>query len=137
MQELIHNEWFVLSMAALLIFGLTQLLKTPIKLATKRIANERVRRMVNATILIIPFALGVVFEIAYSHFVGVSPFSWITYGTAATGAYSFAERFFKVPNPYNTEEGKAAVEFVEAINADGKIDENDTDRVKAYLEKVK
>lgn len=128
-KQLLSNDYFVVCAMAVIIFGITQLLKLPIKAITKAITKrikkdvvrERVRKILNAIILFIPFALGVLFEWLYSTYYLKDAFSVIAglgYGTAGISLYSFVERFFKVkiPNPYTeTEEGKAVVELVEDV----------------------
>ena len=140
--KLLNNEYFVWCAMAVIIFALTQVLKLPIKYFTKKISNQRVRRMVNATILLIPFALGVVCDFLYSTYYLHATFSVITglgYGTAGISLYGVIERFFKVKlnNPYETEEGKAVIEAVEDVSSDGKVDENDKHAVKDFWNKVK
>lgn len=142
MELLLHNDYFVWCAMAVIIFGITQVLKLPIKCFTKKIANERARKIVNATILIIPFVLGVLFEFLYSTYYLHSAFTVITglgYGTASISLYGIVERFFKVkiPNPYETtEEGKAVTDLVESIQADGKVDHEDKTAVEEFLEKL-
>ena len=140
--SLLRNEYFVWGAMAVIIFALTQVLKLPIKACTKHIANERVRRMVNATILLIPFAVGVALDFVYSTYYLHGAFSIINglgYGTAGISLYGASERFFKVkvPNPYETEEGKAVTELVDEISADGKVDGNDKHAVADFWNKVK
>lgn len=140
--ELLKNEYFVWCAMAVIIFALTQVLKLPIKYFTKKISNQRVRRMVNATILLIPFALGVLVDFLYSTYYLHSAFTIITglgYGTAGISLYGAIERFFKVKteNPYETEAGKAVTELVEEISADGKVDGNDKHAVADFWNKVK
>ena len=140
--KLLNNEYFVWCAMAVIIFALTQVLKLPIKYFTKKISNERVRRMVNATILLIPFALGVLVDFLYSTYYLHSAFTIITglgYGTAGISLYGAIERFFKVKteNPYETEAGKAVTELVEEISKDGKVDENDKHAVADFWNKGK
>lgn len=119
--QLLSNSYFVWCAMAVIVFGVTQLLKLPIKLVTKKIKNERVRRSVNAVILLIPFGLGVLFEFLYSTYYLKEAFSVITglgYGTAGISLYGVIERFFKVKvqNPYTeTDEGKAVTDFVQDV----------------------
>ena len=141
-KKLLSNDYFVWCGMAVIIFALTQLLKLPIKHWTKNIKNERVRRIVNATILIIPFALGVLADFLYSTYYLHTAFSAINglgYGSAGISLYGLIERFFKVSieNPYESVEGEAVVELVEDIKADGKVDKNDQHAVKDFWEKVK
>lgn len=140
--KLLNNDYFVWCAMAVIIFALTQVLKLPIKYFTKKISNQRVRRMVNATILLIPFALGVLVDFLYSTYYLHSAFTIITglgYGTAGISLYGAIERFFKVKtdNPYETEAGKAVTELVEEISKDGKVDENDKHAVADFWNKVK
>ena len=140
--KLLNNEYFVWCAMAVIIFALTQVLKLPIKACTKHIKNERVRRMVNATILLIPFALGVLVDFLYSTYYLHAAFSVITglgYGTAGISLYGAIERFFKVKtdNPYETEAGKAVTELVEEISKDGKVDGSDKHAVADFWNKVK
>ena len=140
--ELLKNDYFVWCAMAVIIFALTQVLKLPIKACTKHIKNERVRRMVNATILIIPFALGVLADFLYSTYYLHTAFTVITglgYGTAGISLYGAIERFFKVKteNPYDSEVGKAVQELVEEVSKDGKVDDSDKHAVKDFLDKLK
>ena len=140
--KLLNNEYFVWCAMAVIIFALTQVLKLPIKACTKHIKNERLRRMVNATILLIPFALGVLADFLYSTYYLHTAFTVITalgYGTAGISLYGAIERFFKVKteNPYETEAGKAVTELVDEISKDGKVDENDKHAVADFWNKVK
>lgn len=140
--RLLNNNYFVWCAMAVIIFAFTQVLKLPIKYFTKKIKNERGRRMVNATILLIPFALGVLADFLYSTYYLHTAFTIITglgYGTAGISLYGAIERFFKVKieNPYETEAGKAVTELVEEISADGKVDEDDKHAVKDFWNKGK
>ena len=140
--KLLNNEYFVWCAMAVIIFALTQVLKLPIKACTKHIKNERVRRMVNATILLIPFAVGVALDFVYSTYYLHGAFSIINglgYGTAGISLYGAIERFFKVKtkNPYETEAGKAVTDFVDEISKDGKVDGNDKHAVADFWNKVK
>jgi hypothetical protein len=127
---------------AVIIFALTQVLKLPIKYFTKKIKNERMRRMVNATILLIPFAVGIALDFLYSTYYLHGAFSIINglgYGTAGISLYGAIERFFKVKteNPYETQAGKAVTELVEDISKDGKVNGDDKHAVKDFWDKVK
>lgn len=126
---------------AILIFLVTQLLKLPIKHFTNKIKNERKRKIVNATILLIPFALGLFFEFLYATYFLHTVFTGIAglgYGAAGISLYGVIERFFKVKidNPYETEEGKAVTDFINSVTADGKIDSEDINAVQEFLNKV-
>ena len=140
--NLLHNEYFVGCAMAVIIFGLTQLLKLPIKHFTSKIVNERARKIVNATILLIPFILGVIFEMVFSTYyleVTISIVRGLSYGTAGISIYSFFERFLKVKidNPYETEEGEAVQELIENVTADGQVSEGDSAALQEFFSKVK
>lgn len=142
MQELLYNEYVVWCTMAIIVFAMTQICKLPIKYFTKRIKNERKRKIANATILLIPFILGVLLEFLYSTYVLKVTFSLIEglgYGTAGISLYGVVERFFKikVSNPYKSDEGEAVIGLIEDVTGDGKIDGEDVDAVKAFWEKVK
>lgn len=139
---LLNNNYFVLCAMAVIIFGLTQAIKLPIKYFTNKISNERVRKMVNATILLIPFSLGVLADFLYSTYYLHTAFTIITglgYGTAGISLYGVVERFFgvKTENPYDSEEGKVVTELVADISKDGKVDKTDKNAVKEFWNKVK
>lgn len=140
--ELLKNEYFVGCAMAVIIFALTQVLKLPIKHFTKKIKKERGRKMVNATILLIPFIVGLLCEFLYATQYLQIAFSLIrglSYGTAGISLYGIIERFLgvKTNNPYESEEGEAVTEFVEHVAEDGKIDKNDKHAVKDFWDKVK
>lgn len=142
MEWLLHNTYFVWCAMAVIIFLLTQLLKLPYKCLTKKIKNERKRKIANALILLLPFVFGVLFEFLYSTYYLQSTFTVITglgYGTASISLYGIVERFFKVKinNPYETtEEGKAVTDLIEDIQEDGKVDSTDKSAVEEFLEKL-
>lgn len=143
---ILKSDYFIWGAMAIIIFLITQVLKLPIKVGTKKIKNERVRKIVNATILLIPFGLGVLFEYLYvtycpSAYCTIKSFTGLTglgYGTAGISLYGVIERFFKVKvnNPYNTEEGKAVTDLVDSVTKDGKIDSADKSAVQEFLDKV-
>lgn len=141
-KTLLNNEYFVWCAMAVVVFLITQVLKLPIKAATSHIKNERTRKMVNATILLIPFALGCLFDFLYSTYylkTAFNLFNGLGYCTAGISLYEVVERFFKVKtnNPYDTEEGQAIIELVEEISKDGKIDKEDTSALEEFYRKVK
>lgn len=136
---LLSNEYFVWCAMALIIFGLTQLFKLPIKAATKHIQNERTRGIVNLVILLIPFALGMLGEFLFDGLYLHNSFTGIVglqYGSSSLLVYTVFEKLakktgleLKLDNPYDTDEGKAVKELVEEIQADGKIDKKDASAV--------
>lgn len=139
--ELIRNEYVVCSIMAIVIFAVTQLLKLPIKAVTKNIERERLRRIINALILLIPFGLGILFEYLYNGLFleqELTFYKGLMYGSSGVALYGFIERFFKVKveNPYNSEEGEAVLELVDDVSKDKVIDEKDKDSVKAFWKKI-
>lgn len=146
LETILKSDYFIWGTMAVIIFLITQVLKLPIKVGTKRIKNERVRKIVNATILLIPFGLGVLFEYLYvtycpSAYCTIKSFTGLTglgYGTAGISLYGVIERFFKIKtnNPYNTEEGKAVTDLIDSVTLDGKIDNTDKSAVQEFLDKV-
>lgn len=135
------NSYFIWCTMAIIIFLVTQFLKLPIKHFTSKIKDERKRKIINSTILLIPFVLGILLDFFYSTYCIHQAFSVIEglgYGTAGISLYGVIERFFKVKieNPYDSEEGKAVTQLVDDITADGKIDSEDTSAVKEFLDKV-
>lgn len=145
--ELLSNGYFVWCAMAVIIFGLTQILKLPIKAATKHIKNEKTRGIVNLVILIIPFGLGLLAEFLYDGLYLHNAFTGIAglqYGSASLLVYSVFEKVMQkigvkaqIENPYEaTEEGQAIQELVEKVQEDGKIDESDLSAVEEFWEKI-
>lgn len=146
-KQLLANDYFIFIAMASIIFGLTQLLKLPIKLATKRIQNEKTRGIVNLVILIIPFSLGLLaeylFDVLYlgSNYTGIVG---LGYGSSSLLIYSIFEKIMKktginikIDNPYETtEEGQAVKELVDKVQEDGKIDKSDLDAVEDFWKAI-
>ena len=133
----------------LLLFGITEGLKRPIKLLTKKIKTERARKLVNLTIMIIPIGFGMLCEYLYNVLFlkqGFDIISALTYGMTAIVLYAPFETIFyakgkkeieDIGNPYDTEEGQATVELIEKITADKKLDAKDIPAVKDFYKKIK
>lgn len=142
LHNILHNDYFIWCAMAVIIFLITQVLKLPIKVCTKKIKNERLRKIVNATILLIPFGLGVLAEFLYATYYLHTAFTIITglgYGTTGITLYSAVERFFKIKidNPYTTtEEGKAVTNLISSVTADGKVDSTDKSAVQEFLDYI-
>lgn len=78
--------WVVL----LLVVGLTQLIKLPIKHFTNKITNDKLREKVNLVIMIIPFALGFSASgICYACGLGFSATAGTLWGTTSQVIYEF------------------------------------------------
>ncbi len=146
LKTLLENEYFVWCAMAVVIFGLTQLLKLPIKAATKHIKNEKTRGIVNLVILIIPFALGLLAEFLFDGLYLHNEFSGIAglqYGSASLLVYGVFEKIakrtgieIKLNNPLDTDEGKAVQELVNKVQEDGKIDKTDASAVDEFWKTV-
>lgn len=142
LNNLLHTSYIVWCLMAIIIFAVTQLIKLPIKHFTKKISNDRKRKIVNSIILLIPFGLGVLLDFLYSTYYLHETFNVVIglgYGSAGISLYSIIERTFKVKinNPYDTEEGKAVIHLVDEIVKDGKVDSNDKSAVEEFLKKYK
>ncbi len=140
MQEILHNDLFVMFAMAVIVFALTQVFKIPIKFFTNKFENEVMRKRVNATILLIPFIVGIAVELLYSSFITFQEFSVVSglgYGFSGISLYSIVERFFGVKNPYKTDEGVEVITTMATICADQKIDENDNNAIKEFWDKIK
>lgn len=138
---LLDNTYVVWCAMAVVIFGLTQLFKLPIKALTKKITNERARHIVNIIILLIPFGLGILAEFLFNTYylhTEVTYVTGLTWGGTSITGYAFVERFFgvKVKNPYDSADGQAVLELVDNVKADGKVDSNDKDAVKDFYDKI-
>lgn len=125
--ETLHNQDIMLWVMALLVFLLTQLVKLPIKVFTNKITVEKTRKMVNSTILLIPFALGCLLEFLYDHFVLQCVFDWMTgliLGGQSMAFYGIFDHFFGIKFTNELEEcaeGQAVLEAVEEAKADGVV----------------
>lgn len=150
MQEFLQNETVVYSIIAVLIFGLTQGIKWAcVKPFTGKIRDERLRKSINTTIYLIPFALGMLFEYLYGVLLmkgAFDPLIGIIHGSSGIAVFGAFERAYavitgdkvKIENPYETtEEGKAVKELADAVVKDGKVDKNDKDAIKEFWNKVK
>ena len=143
---LLSNEYFVWCAMAVIIFCLTQILKLPIKVATKHIKNEKTRGIVNLIIMIIPFALGLLAEFLFDGLYLHNAFTGIIglkYGSASFVIYGVFEKIakkasieIKLDNPLETYEGKAVQELVDKVQEDGKIDKSDLSAVDAFWEAI-
>lgn len=149
MQALLYNKVFVNSVIAVIIFGITQLIKcTLIKPHTKKIVNEKIRKAVNTVIYFIPYGLGIVFELIYSSWIQeeFDVIMGIVHGASGIACYGLFERIYsiitgekiKLDNPYEKEEEAiAAKNLMDSISEDGKIDEEDRDAIDEFWDMIK
>lgn len=148
-KQLLSNEYYFGVAMAVIIFGLTFLLKLPIKALTKKFSkSERNRKLQNIVIILIPFLLGLIAQVLYCFlylhiaFTVFEAFKGLGYGSAAIAMYApFAQRVknttgIDIENPFNTEEGKAVQELVEKVQDDGKINKSDLSAVDEFWQAI-
>lgn len=145
-KQLLSNEYFLFCVMAVVIFCLTQLLKWPIKAATKHIIDEKTRSLVNLVILIIPFGLGLIAEWLFDGLYLHNNFSGIAglqYGSASLLVYTIFEKIaqktgieIKIDNPLDTDEGKVVQELVKKVQEDGTIDKSDLSAVAEFWKMI-
>ena len=124
--KVLHNRYYMIWIMAAIIFLLTQAIKLPIKHFTIRIKVERTRKAVNSVILLLPFALGCLFEYLYDIYVLKAVYdvaAGVILGGQSIALYGIFERFLgvKIENPYESEEGKAVIDEVNKAVADGTV----------------
>lgn len=113
--SIFYNTTLMWWIMAAVIFILTQAIKQPIKKITQKIGNgnELIRKKVNTVICIIPFVLGIIFDLFYSKYSGktFNIAEAIFLGGQSIAMYGIFERFFciKIENPYNTEQGEKVI----------------------------
>ena len=147
MAELLNNEKIVLIAMGIVAFLVTQGLKWAfVKPFTKNL-NTRAKTIINSVILIIAFGSAVLCEFLYSHFwlhtaidLTRASYGW-GYASGVYGVVEMVIRFIKgdnvkLENPYKTEEGKQTTELIEDITKDGKIDKEDSQSMKDYVDKL-
>lgn len=106
--------------SAVIVFGLTEVIKIPIKRLTSKIADDNRRKLWNSFILFIPFILGCIASAIYSVCLLKKPFDvmdGLKLGMAAISLYAVFERFTKtkLDNPYTEGEGKELLEKIEQL----------------------
>ena len=143
MAELLNNQVFILGMMAVIVFAVTQGLKwLLIKPWTKKASSERLKKILNISILLLAFGVAVLVEFFYSRYWISSGISFIrayTGWTGSTTVYAWIERFLgkKVENPLASEEGKAVKELIEDAVEDNKVNQKDLSAVEEFWKKVK
>ena len=147
MAELLNNEKIVLIAMGIVAFLVTQGLKWAfVKPFTKNL-NARTKTIINSVILLIAFGSAVLCEFLYSHFwlhtainLTRASYGW-GYASGVYGVVEMVIRFIKgdnvkLENPYQTEEGKQTTKLIENITKDGKIDKEDSQSMKDYVNKL-
>ena len=137
MAELLKNENFVWFVMSLIVLGVSQLLKLPIKLLTKKfIKKDNIRSRVNICIMLIPLALGILCDWLYCSLylhIAFSVIEGLKIGGTAVTLYGVIEKAFKGKQSTETTE---TLKLVENITKDGKVDKRDTQAIKDFAEKL-
>lgn len=137
MAELLKNEYFVWGVMAVIVVFLTQVFKLPIKALTKKyIKNRKVKDRVNVCIMLLPIIWGVVLDFLYCTLLIKTAFSvleGVKVGTTAIMLYGILEKFFTGKQSKETDE---ALKLAQEIVKDGKIDKDDEQIVKEFINKV-
>lgn len=147
MAELLNNEKIILIAMGIVAFLVTQGLKWAfVKPFTKNL-NTRAKTIINSVILLIAFGSALLCEFLYSHFwlhtaidLTRASYGW-GYASGVYGVVEMVIRFIKgdnvkLENPYQTEEGKQTTKLIEDITKDGKIDKEDSQSMKDYVNKL-
>lgn len=149
MQALLENQVLVYLIMAILSFAITQGLKWAfVKPWTNKISNQKVKKAINTIIFFFPYAVGITLEILVSVYIThTTPDLLIgaINGGAGHSVFSLYERgfdivkglFTKKNSHAKTDEEKAVEELVFGATEDGKIDKEDSPKLKEFLEKVK
>lgn len=137
MAELLNNKEIMWGVMSIIVLILSQLLKLPIKALTeKTIKNEAVRQRVNVTIMLIPLALGILFDYLFCSLylkVAFDIVEGIKIGGTAVTIYGVLEKLFKGKQ---SEETTKTIELVNNITEDGKVDKKDKELAKDFLDKI-
>lgn len=147
MAELLNNENFILAIMGVVAFLITQGLKWAfVKPHTKNL-DTRTKTIINSVILIIAFGSAVLCEFLYSHFWlhSALDLSRASYGWGyASGLYGVFETILKIiknkdvklENPYESQVGEDTAELIGNITKDKKVDKEDSQSIKEYLNKL-
>ena len=142
MKELLSNNYFVLCAMSIIICLITQLLKLPIKLFTNKIKNQKAENRVTSLLMLIPLALGVLFNFIYNVYylhIAFSVIEGLSWGTTSIAFYQGFKKLITGKEPTATEiqQVNDVKKLADQIASDGKIDKNDTNAISEYLNKVK
>ena len=142
MKELLSNDYFVVCTMSIIICLITQLLKLPIKLFTNKIKNQKAEDRVTALLMILPLALGILFNFLYNVYylkIAFSVIEGLSWGTASIMFYQGFKKVItgKEPTDLEIKEITSVKELASKIASDGKLDKNDKNAIDEYLNKVK
>lgn len=142
MEELLSNDYFVLGAMSVIICLISQLIKMPIKHFTNKIKNEVVEKRVTALFMLLPLALGVLFNFLYNTYylhIAFSVVTGLSWGTTSIMFYQGVKRFFTGKDtPIEEQQQLEDIQtLANAIGNDGKLNAEDGSAVKDFLNKVK
>lgn len=142
MKELLSNDYFVLCAMSIIICLITQLLKLPIKIFTNKIKDEKIEKRVTALFMLLPLALGVLFNFLYNIYflhIAFSVVQGLSWGTTSIMFYQGFRRFItgKEPTLLEKQELEEVKILANQIGSDAKLDLTDKNAISEYLNKVK
>ena len=141
MKELLSNDYFVLCAMSIIICIISQLIKMPIKHFTNKIKDATIEKRVTALFMLLPLALGVLFNFLYNTYylhIAFSVVTGLSWGTTSIMFYQGFRRFMtgKEPTAQEVQQLQDIKNLANAVGGDGKINPNDTSAVKDFLDKV-
>ena len=141
MKELLSNDYFMLYAMSVIICIVTQLIKMPIKHFTNKIKDATTEKRVTALFMLLPLALGVLFNFLYNTYylhISFSVVTGLSWGTTSIMFYQGFRRFItgKEPTAQEVEELQDIKNLANTVGSDGKINVTDTSAVKDFLDKV-
>jgi len=129
----IFSEYGIfVTVMSVIVLGLVNVLKIPIKLLTSKITNANLKKWVNTTIIILPFAIAYALcTLCGNYFPQYFLFSWdkvLTVGTSSVALYNlFGDKV--IVNLFKNKEAEAVINTLQEITEDKKIDTEDIDAV--------
>lgn len=138
LKDILKDRNIMVWVMAFLVFLLTQLIKTyGIKKFTNKLENEKIKTLVNSTIILLSLILGCAFEWFYTCYMFNGQFnltSGLMLGGQSSLFYGILERVLKylgitsikVENPFDTEDGKELLEEVGRVSNDGVVTKEET-----------
>lgn len=148
MQGIFSSRVFAMFVMALLTFAITQGLKwVLVKPWTNKLENERARKSINMVIFFFPYAVALGLEFLYATFIlkgEANAYIALIVGGGGHSVYGFFEMIWgvatgniKFKRQATNDEEKAVEDFVVSVAEDGKVNEDDTPALNAFLEKLK
>lgn len=132
LEYLIHNYGWISLIMIFLVTGILQLIKLPVKLLTKKIKNETLRKLINKVFILMAFGLafGLYYlgSIVLPQFISYSALESVIVGAFSIVIYAFGEGIIKKDST------KALTNVIKEITEDGKVT---NEEVKTAYEKFK